>query len=213
MGFAVAMDHLYPIVEYVKRLNLDDVIFSEENQKLDVGKMCTFSLQIAQAVAYLYNQKPAVVHCDIKPDHIIISENADVVKLCDMGLSKLNILNSTLTTFANQNGLQPGTPAYQAPEVILNHSPACKSTDVWSLPCTISEVFSEEQERDKLYLTRTVIFQLVQALKYKISLPDENFLLLVQYEYTFKIRMSLNMRDLCSSLKVFNFFSLFLVQR
>lgn len=32
-----------------------------------------------------------------------------------------------------------------------------------------------------MYLTRTVIFQLVQALKFKSSLPDENFLLLVQF--------------------------------
>ncbi|XP_071164350.1 protein unc-79 homolog isoform X1 [Mytilus edulis] len=37
------------------------------------------------------------------------------------------------------------------------------------------------KERDKLYLTRTVVFELVQAMKFKISLPDENFLLLVQF--------------------------------
>ena len=40
------------------------------------------------------------------------------------------------------------------------------------------------QDRDKMYLTRTVIFQLVQALKFKSSLPDENFLLLVQVGYS-----------------------------
>ncbi|XP_052267084.1 protein unc-79 homolog [Dreissena polymorpha] len=46
--------------------------------------------------------------------------------------------------------------------------------------CSLANrVFSKE--RDKLYLTRTVIFQLVQALKFKTSLPDENFLLLVQF--------------------------------
>ncbi|XP_060067575.1 protein unc-79 homolog isoform X2 [Ylistrum balloti] len=37
------------------------------------------------------------------------------------------------------------------------------------------------KERDKLYLTRTVIFELIQAMKFKHSLPDENFLLLVQF--------------------------------
>ena len=44
------------------------------------------------------------------------------------------------------------------------------------------------QDRDKMYLTRTVIFQLVQALKFKSSLPDENLLLLVQVGY--KARLS-----------------------
>ncbi|XP_045174445.1 probable serine/threonine-protein kinase DDB_G0286627 [Mercenaria mercenaria] len=145
MDLAVAKDHLYLKAEYFKGLNLDDVIFSEESQKLDVGKKCSISLQIAQAVAHLHNQKLAIIHLDIKPENIIFSENADVVKLCDIALSKLNTLNSTLTTFANQNELQPGTPAYQAPEIILNHSPACNSTDVCSLSCIISEVFSEEQ--------------------------------------------------------------------
>ncbi|XP_046579791.1 LOW QUALITY PROTEIN: protein unc-79 homolog [Haliotis rubra] len=37
------------------------------------------------------------------------------------------------------------------------------------------------RERDKLILTRTVIYELVQALKFKTSMPDENALLLVQF--------------------------------
>lgn len=37
------------------------------------------------------------------------------------------------------------------------------------------------KERDKLYLTRTVILELVQALKFKQSLPDDNLLSLVQF--------------------------------
>ncbi|CAI9733136.1 QUALITY PROTEIN: unc-79 homolog [Octopus vulgaris] len=37
------------------------------------------------------------------------------------------------------------------------------------------------KERDKLFLTRTVILELVQALKFKQSLPDENLLSLVQF--------------------------------
>ncbi|XP_059155568.1 protein unc-79 homolog isoform X3 [Physella acuta] len=37
------------------------------------------------------------------------------------------------------------------------------------------------RERDKMFLTRTVIYELVQALKFKSSIPDENLLLLVQF--------------------------------
>ena len=36
------------------------------------------------------------------------------------------------------------------------------------------------QERDKLFLSRSIIFELVSALKFKLTLPDENLLLLVQ---------------------------------
>ncbi|KAK8775211.1 hypothetical protein V5799_031444 [Amblyomma americanum] len=37
------------------------------------------------------------------------------------------------------------------------------------------------RERDKLVFTRTVIFELVQALKFKSAIPDENLLVLVQF--------------------------------
>ncbi|CAM1320186.1 UNC79 (predicted) [Pycnogonum litorale] len=37
------------------------------------------------------------------------------------------------------------------------------------------------RERDKLLLTRTVIFELVQALKFKTTIPDQNLLMLIQF--------------------------------
>ncbi|OQR74278.1 protein unc-79-like [Tropilaelaps mercedesae] len=37
------------------------------------------------------------------------------------------------------------------------------------------------RERDKCVLSRTVVFELVQALKFKVSIPDENLLMLVQF--------------------------------
>nr|XP_018900718.1 PREDICTED: protein unc-79 homolog isoform X2 [Bemisia tabaci] len=37
------------------------------------------------------------------------------------------------------------------------------------------------REREKLMLTRTVIFELVQALKFKITIPDSNFLVLISF--------------------------------
>jgi len=37
------------------------------------------------------------------------------------------------------------------------------------------------QEREKLILTRMVVFELVQALKFKTAIPDSNFLMLVNF--------------------------------
>ncbi|XP_063244249.1 protein unc-79 homolog [Bacillus rossius redtenbacheri] len=37
------------------------------------------------------------------------------------------------------------------------------------------------RERDKLILTRMVVFELVQALKFKTSIPDANFLMLINF--------------------------------
>lgn len=39
---------------------------------------------------------------------------------------------------------------------------------------------SSMQERDKFYMSRIVVLELLQALKFKSSIPDTNLLLLVQ---------------------------------
>jgi len=36
------------------------------------------------------------------------------------------------------------------------------------------------QERDKLFLPRCIVLELIQALKFKMTLPDDNLILLVQ---------------------------------
>jgi hypothetical protein len=44
--------------------------------------------------------------------------------------------------------------------------------------CKFSAYF---QERERLILTRMVVFELVQALKFKTSIPDSNFLMLINF--------------------------------
>ena len=45
---------------------------------------------------------------------------------------------------ASGNFSQPGTPAYQAPEVLLHSMSASSKTDIWSLSATLVELFTEE---------------------------------------------------------------------
>lgn len=51
---------------------------------------------------------------------------------------------------------------------------------LFTIMCYIYDVF-QLQDRDKLLLTRMVVFELVQALKFKVSLPDNNFLTLINF--------------------------------
>ena len=61
-----------------------------------------------------------------------------------MGLSKLKTFNTIISTIASSAGAQPGTPVYQAPELLLDRQSANTKTDVWSLVCTLVEIFVEE---------------------------------------------------------------------
>ena len=94
--------------------------------------------QISQAVA-LYNLKPPVVHRDIKPANVLVAKGSLITKLCDMSLSKLKTEQSLSRSTAIA-----GSPSYIAPECVLQKKKqATTQSDVWSLPSTLLELFTE----------------------------------------------------------------------
>jgi len=80
-------------------------------------------LQICHGLAYLHTQ--GIVHRDIKPLNILITESGKV-KLCDFGLAR-NEVSSYLKS-------QAGTFGYMSPE-ILKGEKYDTATDIWSLGC------------------------------------------------------------------------------
>ncbi|WAR01885.1 CDC2-like protein, partial [Mya arenaria] len=94
---------------------------------------------------------------DIKPENILLTRNLETAKLCDMGLSKVKVMNTMTKTVADRRETQPGTPAYQAPEILLQARRGRTQADVWSLCCSLVELFtaktiwdltSEDDEND-----------------------------------------------------------------
>jgi len=79
--------------------------------------------QLLSAVNYLHLNN--ITHRDLKPENFLYtSENSDVIKICDFGMSIKNDHNNKLKSLA-------GTPYYLAPEVLRgSYTKAC---DVWSL--------------------------------------------------------------------------------
>ena len=106
--------------------------------------------QICQAVAYLHNLKPPIVHRDVKPANVLVANSTHVTKLCDMGLSKLK--SAGTLTHQTTSTTPPGTPAYMAPECLLQRKKAtiAMQSDVWSLASTLIELFTEKDCWDRL---------------------------------------------------------------
>ncbi|XP_057324633.1 uncharacterized protein LOC130667161 [Microplitis mediator] len=67
-----------------------------------------------------------------------------VIKLCDLGLSKICDTSSTsaLNTTVGHNFR--GTPMYMAPEILIDQLPASTSSDIWAMSCYIIELFTED---------------------------------------------------------------------
>ncbi|XP_051162406.1 serine/threonine-protein kinase Nek6-like [Leptopilina boulardi] len=108
---------------------------------LDTKLKVSIAAQVCCAVAYLHLQPQPIVHRDIKPANILVNEYF-VTKLCDLGLGKSDLFSKTLQS--THVGRWRGTLLYMAPEILLENKEANENSDIWSLGCTLLELFSEK---------------------------------------------------------------------
>ena len=98
-----------------------------EDAELSLDECVELFRKVCEAVDFAHRN--LVVHRDLKPDNILVSEDR-VPHLLDFGIAK--VLDSTANRSITQPGLAPLTPAYASPEQILDH-PITFSSDVFSL--------------------------------------------------------------------------------
>jgi tRNA A-37 threonylcarbamoyl transferase component Bud32 len=147
LGAAIHKGYLLLVTEYIEGANLEDVIFDEKKKeqlpRLNDDNKKSISIQVTQAVAYLHNKTPTIIHCDVKPANVLLTKSYDIAKLCDLGISKVRSYEQTLTTASKD--VLPGTPSYIAPEILIMRKRTTKASDIWSLGCTLLELHTEEE--------------------------------------------------------------------
>jgi len=120
----------YFIMDYIKGLNLKHLIHREtsllKGNKIDVIR------QAAQGLSYIHSH--GIIHRDICPKNILVSEKGDV-KIIDFGLaiSKSNRYRGS--------GERAGTPSYMAPEQVRALEPD-ERTDIYNFGVTMYEVIA-----------------------------------------------------------------------
>ncbi len=111
----------YIVLEYVSGESLNRILAREK--KLPLSRALTIAEEIAEALDYAHAQ--GVVHRDIKPGNILVTEDGRA-KIADFGIAKLNLAHFTLP------GRVMGTPAYMAPEQLSGEGVDGRS-DLFSL--------------------------------------------------------------------------------
>jgi serine/threonine protein kinase len=76
------------------------------------------------------------VHCDVKPDNILVNAIGDT-KIIDFAISKK--IPTGLSRWFYRKGKPQGTPSFMCPEQILGHMPD-PSFDIYSYGCTLYEL-------------------------------------------------------------------------
>ncbi|MCC6748759.1 MAG: serine/threonine protein kinase [Deltaproteobacteria bacterium] len=132
---------LFMVMEYVEGIDLYDLL--ERCRPLPVDVAVIMALQVARALDYAHFR--GVIHRDVKPANVMIS-NSGEVKLTDFGIARTE--QSDLT----EMGVGLGTPAYMSPEQVIGDRLDHRS-DLWSLGVVLYQMvtgrkpFVEDDER------------------------------------------------------------------
>lgn len=154
-------NHLNLVSEYCTQNLMNVIRYNADQMNTDHIKYLTF--EIMKGVLYIHSK--GVIHRDLKPLNILVNENWDV-KISDFGQSNVQIgkinENYNLTKYVT-------TRYYRAPELYLNYSSNYDtSVDMWSIGCTIAELFSK-----KVFIRAGTTEEYLENLVELLGLPDE----------------------------------------
>lgn len=117
---------------------------SKGSSSLLAGKTYEYAVwnfihDVAAGLKYLHNMPEPIIHQDIKPDNILLSDSGFVIT--DFGISKK--IRSTMRK-QSKRAVGAGATAYMGPERFESDPTPVKASDIWSLGASIYELATGE---------------------------------------------------------------------
>jgi serine/threonine protein kinase len=116
----------YLVMELVRGIDLGDLLKQRGSPGLPVDQSVEYVRQACEALQYVHDQQ--IVHRDVKPQNMILSENGIV--LVDFGIARL------LDEAESDGTVGIGTPRFMAPEVFAGGRVSPR-TDVFGIAATL----------------------------------------------------------------------------
>ncbi len=123
----------YIIMEYVEGITLKKHI--DHRGALPEREVIYYASQILSALDYIHSR--GIVHCDIKPQNIILLPNGSI-KVADFGIARLDAM---LDRSAEKSDTALGTVYYVSPEQAQGKTPQAQS-DIYSLGVMLYEAMT-----------------------------------------------------------------------
>ncbi|EFJ33506.1 hypothetical protein SELMODRAFT_2003, partial [Selaginella moellendorffii] len=131
----VYREHLCLVMEFLD-LNLRQITNKYgRNRGINLKTICVYAHQLMVALQHLAHC--GILHCDIKPDNIMVTKSRRSIKLCDFGVA---MFARDQTPSAETPYLV--SPSYRAPEIILGVAPYSHPIDMWSAGCCLYELYT-----------------------------------------------------------------------
>jgi eukaryotic-like serine/threonine-protein kinase len=125
-------DKLFLVMEYVEGETL------RQRLRKPINLEQFFEIAVKCAEGLIAAHEHGIIHCDIKPENIMLTP-AGQVKILDFGVAKHLPRSDQSSTLDSK--LLGGTPAYMAPEVLLEKVPDGRS-DIFSLGIVFYEMLT-----------------------------------------------------------------------
>ena len=124
----------YIVLGYIDGNDLTDRIrmVRQQNNFIPITQILQWLLAICDAVTFLHSQQPIIIHRDIKPDNIRITQQGTAV-LVDLGNAKAAKEGDRTLFFIRHQG----TPGYAPPEQYPGGSGTDARSDVYALGATL----------------------------------------------------------------------------
>lgn len=122
------------VMEYVEGQTLR----SKLRENISSEEFFAIAGQCLDAIAAAHRR--GVLHCDLKPENIIVSPQGDL-KVLDFGVARAFTDNHTIDELTTTS--LGGTPGYMAPEVLLGAAPG-RCSDIFSVGVIFYEMLSRQ---------------------------------------------------------------------
>jgi hypothetical protein len=130
-GEGEPLETFYIVMEYVDGGSVADLL--AVRKRFDLAEATCIIRSAAEGLAYAH--KRGVIHRDIKPGNILLTQGG-IVKLADLGLA----LSVSAAAEAGQAGKAYGTPYYISPEQVRGDPDIDVRTDLYSLGATFYQM-------------------------------------------------------------------------
>ena len=132
----------YMVMEYLEGRSLRDLL--KDQGPLPWARALDLGEQLLAGLAAVHGS--GIVHRDVKPDNVQVLDRlgGDFVKLMDFGISRFldQDVAEQEQVFVTMRGTLSGTPAYVAPEAVLEPEVVRHSHDIYAFGVTLYEMLT-----------------------------------------------------------------------
>jgi serine/threonine-protein kinase len=176
--FGVTADRtFYYVMELLAGRDLDSLV--REFGAVPADRTLFLLAQVCHSLADAHAR--GLVHRDITPANIYACRMGleyDFVKVLDFGLVKFNDQNVMETTLMTGAHTTTGTPAFMAPEIIVNEGEVDQRADVYALGCVAyylltGQLVFEAETPMKMFLQHMQAAPIPPSLRSELRIPRE----------------------------------------